>query len=151
MEGHDVSQQNELWSSRLVVSATALFLMAAVTGILIPTAGADADKFSRLLAAHLNAILGCFWLLGLAWTLPRLALSAGQLRALCSMTLLVCWANWGLTLAKALIGVAGLDYGEGGANGGIWVALVLTVVLPTLGASLLWFWGAWKGRTSSLT
>ena len=146
-----MSQEIEIWSSRLVVSATALFLVAAMTGIMIPTAGADAEKFSRLLAAHMNAMLGCFWLLGLSWTLPRLALSTKQLQMLCSMTLLVCWANWGLTLAKAQIGVAGLGYGEGGANGGIWLALVITVVLPTLGASMLWFWGAWKGRTGSST
>ena len=146
-----MSEKKELWSSRLVVSATALFFLGAVTGVLIPTAGDDSVKFSRLLAAHLNALLGCFWMLGLAWTMPRLACSPGQLRALCSLTVLACWSNWAVTLAKAQIGVAGLDFGEGGANGAIWLALVLTVVLPTIGGSALWFWTAWKGRSTPST
>ena len=144
-----MSNSRELWSSRLVIAATSLFLVGAVTGILIPTAVADEHRFARLLASHLNAIMGCFWLLGLAWTLPRLQLSDGQLKALCLMTMLSGWANWAVTLLKAFVGVAALDWGGGGANGVLWVALVFTVVLPTLGAAVLWALGAWKGRAST--
>ncbi len=101
--------------------------------------------FDRILASHLNALLGCFWLLGLAWTLPRLRLSDGQFGVLCGLAILGGWANWGVTLVKAYMGVAALDWGAGGANGILWIALVLTVVLPTLGSSALWAWGAYKG------
>jgi len=144
-----VSNSRELWSSRLVIAATSLFPVGALTGILIPTAVADEHRFARLLASHLNAILGCFWLLGLAWTLPRLQLSDGQLKALCLMTMLSAWANWGVTLVKAYMGHAALDWDDGGANGVLWIALVATVVLPTLGAAVLWVLGAWKGRVSA--
>ena len=144
-----MSGSQQVWASRLVVAATSLFLVGAVTGILIPTAISDEDKFPRILASHLNAILGCFWLLGLAWTLPRLQLSGGQVKALCLMTMLSAWANWGVTLVKAYMGHAALDWGAGGANGVLWIALVATVVLPTLGAAVLWALGAWKGRVSA--
>jgi hydroxylaminobenzene mutase len=146
-----MSDSQHVWASRLVVAATSLFLVGAVTGILIPTAVDDPDKevFARLVASHLNAILGCFWLLGLAWTLPRLQLSGGQVKALCLMTMLSAWANWGVTLAKAYMGHSALDWGAGGGNGALWIALVSTVVLPTLGAALLWALGAWKGRVSA--
>jgi hypothetical protein len=144
-----MSDTRELWASRLVVAATSLFLVGAITGILIPTAGADKAMFGRLLAAHLNAILSCSWLLGIAWTLPRLSLGEGQLRALCVLAIVSSWANWAVTLAKAWLSVAALDWGGGGANGAVWLALVATVVVPTLGAAGLWALGAWKGRVSA--
>ncbi len=144
-----MSELREQWATRLVFYATLLFLVGAVTGILIPTAGDDAEMFGRILASHLNALLGCFWLLGLAWTLPRLQLGDSQLGALCGLAILGSWANWGVTLVKAYMGVAALDWGAGGANGILWIALVLTVVLPTLGSAALWAWGAYKGCCKS--
>jgi len=144
-----MSDSRESWTSRLVVAATSLFLVGAFTGILIPTAGADRAMFGRLLAAHLNGLLSCFWLLGIAWTLPRLSLSEGQLGMLCGLAIGSSWANWAVALAKAWLSVAGLEWGGGGANGAVWLALVVGVVVPTLGAAGLWALGAWKGRVSA--
>jgi len=144
-----MGDRHAVWASRLVVAATSLFLVGVVTGILIPTAAGDDAKFGRILASHLNGLLGCFWLLGLAWTLPRLQLSDGQVKALCLMAMLSAWSNWGLALVKAYMGHAALDWGAGGGNGVLWIALVASVVLPTLGAAVLWALGAWKGRVSA--
>ena len=140
-----MSQVCERWTSRLIFGAAALFLMGALTGAIIPTAEGDEAKFGRLIASHLNALLGAFWMLGLAWSLPRLKLGDGQLGLMCGACILSGWANWSVTLVKAFVGVAGIEWGDGGANGVVWIVLVSSVVLPTFVGAGLWVFGAWRG------
>ena len=132
---------------RLPFAAALLFFVGGLNGILVSlsmTSQLDANP-DFMLAAHLNALMGCFWILGLAWTLPRVRLSSGGLLWLCRLTVLAAWANWLVTLVKALLDVQGIAYLGEGANDGIHTALVITVVLPTLASSGLWAWGLRPG------
>ncbi len=93
------------------------------------------------LAAHLNGILGGFWLLGLAFTLPMLSYGERGRRWLVLATLIPAYANWLVTLVASFLGVTGLDYTGDHANDLIAVLLQGLVVAPSLVASIAWAWG----------
>ncbi|MEC9071178.1 MAG: hypothetical protein VX938_02310 [Myxococcota bacterium] len=128
---------------RLCFAAALLFFIGGLNGVLVSaamTGTLDANP-DFMLAAHLNALLGCFWLLGVAWTLPRIRLGDRAVTGLVVLTIVAAWSNWGVTLVKALLKVQGIAYLGDGANDVVHTALVATVVLPTLVASGLWAWG----------
>lgn len=135
----------------LSFAAALLFFIGGLNGILVSgamTGTLDANP-DFMLAAHLNALLGCFWLLGVAWTLPRVRLGTTGVIWLCRLTMLAAWSNWLVTLVKALVKVQGIAYLGEGANDGVHTILLLTVVLPTLLASGLWAWGLRPGAPHS--
>jgi hydroxylaminobenzene mutase len=117
-----------------------------VTGVLIAAASTgdlDADV-GMVLAAHLNAILGCFWLLGVAFTLPMVTLGETGRRWLCASALVAAFANWGVTLVKALLKVHGIAFVGEPSNDVIYVLLAVTVVVPTFVSGALWVRGLWR-------
>ncbi len=124
-------------------SAALLIVLALFTGFLV--AGAMTKQFDAephaLLAAHLNAFLGAFWMLGVAWSLPLLRLSAKSQQALCWLTIVSNYANWFLTGLKGILKVVGVTATSDPKNNLIYAALSVFVVLPSLAAGLLWLWG----------
>lgn len=127
----------------LAFSAALLFLLGALTGVplaLAQTGVVDGDAHT-VLGAHLNAILGCFLLLGVAFSLRYAELSEGAQRWLVRLTVVSTYANWLVTLVKAFLHVKGVSFNGDAANDSVAVALNVLVVFPTLAGAALWCWG----------
>ena len=122
--------------------ATGAVLAGAMTGKLT----ADAHT---ILAAHLNCILGCFWLCGLAFTLPMLRFGEVGAKRLVIATALPAYANWLITMVKAFLHVAGVGLDDNGANNAIFGALNVFVVIPSFGAAIAWAYGLLGKRASA--
>lgn len=120
--------------------ATGLLVAAGMTGQLPANAHA-------LLAAHLNGLMGCFWLWGLAWTLPMLNYKPTITLYLVRLISLSVWANWFFTLLKAFWQVSGLAYTGDLKNNLIAASLQGLVVLPALVGSIAWAWGLRAAKT----
>ena len=134
----------------LYLQGAVLFGLGALTGIGVSaafTGKVDADS-GFMLAAHLNALMGCFWLVCLGVTWDRISLSAGQARLLLRCTLLAAYANWGVTVVKSLLKVQGIDYLGQASNDSIFGVLTVTVVIPTFISSGLWVRGLWGSERS---
>jgi hydroxylaminobenzene mutase len=129
--------------SWLTFSAALLFGIGVLTGVLVSLAMTKAIAFDpgSTLAAHLNALLGTFWMVCVAWTLPRCRMNPKGLKALVLLVVIANVANWTVTLLKASWQVKGLAFVGDPKNDLILALLLSTVVTPTLGASLLWVWG----------
>ena len=84
------------------------------------------------LAAHLNALMGTFFLLGVAWTLPMLRYGAVGQQRLAWLVIVANFANWSVTCVKAWLHVSGVDFIGQAANDAIFITLTVTVVLPAL-------------------
>jgi hydroxylaminobenzene mutase len=128
---------------RLGAASAGLILLGLVTGFLVAgamtgTLGADPHA---MLASHLNALMGAFWMLGIAWSLPLLELSAGELTWLVRLAVVANYANWGVTAVKSFLRVAGLEANGHLANDAVFVLLTTLVVVPALGAAGLWLRG----------
>lgn len=130
--------------ARLLGRAAALLLVLGLfTGFLVAaamTGNLDADPHA-MLAAHLNALLGAFWMLGVAWSLPRLRLEAPTLPYLVWLTIVPNFGNWLITAVKAFIRVAGVAASNDPKNNAIFGALTVLVVLPSLAGASIWLWG----------
>jgi (hydroxyamino)benzene mutase len=121
-----------------------LFAIGMVTGLWSGAALAGVVKVEipRLaLAAHLNGILGCFWLLGFAWTLPMLSYGARGKERLAKAMIVPTYANWLITLFASLLGVRGIVFLGELKNDIIAVLLFGFVVAPSLVTSVAWAWG----------
>jgi hydroxylaminobenzene mutase len=129
---------------RLARSGAALLAVGMLTGIWSAAAltGKVVVAIPRLaLAAHLNALLGSFWLLGLAFTLPMLRYGDAGRRRLVRATQVPAWGNWLITLIASFLGVRGLEYTSDRANNAIALALQVVVVLPSLACAIAWALG----------
>jgi len=135
---------------RLFALGALLFGLSALTGGLVAAVftGKIEGEPGFMLAAHMNAILGCFWLICVAVSFERLVLSAGQKLLLFRATVLAAYANWAVTLAKSLLKVQGIDFTGEPRNDAIFGVLTLTVVIPTFVSSGLWIFGLWKEEPS---
>ncbi len=124
----------------LVISfATGGLLAMAMTG----KVSADAHV---ILAAHLNALFGCFWLCGVASTLPLTRFGEVGARRLVLLTALPAYANWFITVVKGFLHVAGVGLDGSSSNDAVFVALNGFVVLPSFGAAVVWAYGLAKKR-----
>jgi hypothetical protein len=124
----------------LIISfATGGLLAMAMTG----KVSADAHG---ILAAHLNALFGCFWLCAVAFTLPLTRFGETGAKRLVLLTAIPAYANWILTVTKAFLHVAGIGLNGNGGNDGVFVALNVFVVLPSFGAAVVWAYGLAKKR-----
>lgn len=128
---------------RLGRAAALLVMLALLTGLLVAAAmtgklGADPHA---MLASHLNGLLGAFWMLGVAWSLPLLSLDETGLRRLVTLTTLANYANWLVTAVKSFLRVAGLEANGHAANDAVFGLLTALVVLPSLAAAGLWLRG----------
>ncbi len=113
---------------------TGFFVAAAMTGKV------PADPHAAL-ASHLNALLGGFWILGLAWSLPLLGYGEKGLTRLAWLTIAPNYANWLVTALKAFWKVAGVDFVGEGKNDTIFGLLSVLVVVPSLAAAGAWAYG----------
>lgn len=128
--------------------AAVLLLIGFATGGLL--AGAMTGKVTAdahaVLAAHLNAVLGCFWLASVAATLPLVGFEERGARRLVLLTALPAYANWLITTIKAFLRVSGVELMGKGPNDAIFAALNVFVVLPSFAAAGVWAWGLYKKR-----
>jgi hydroxylaminobenzene mutase len=127
-----------------MLAGVGLFAVGLFTGIWSAAALAGVAKvmLPRLaLAAHLNALLGGLWLLGVAVTIPYLNYGAAQLRRLFWITNLPAWSNWAVTLVASCLGVTGLSYNADFSNNAVAFLLQMTVVVPSLLAGVYWLRG----------
>lgn len=123
-------------------SAAMLIVIALLTGFLVAaamTGKVDADVHA-MLASHLNALLGAFWMLGVAWSLPLLRLDARGMTRLAWLTIVPNYANWLVTAVKAFLKVAGVEASADGRNNLVFGLLTALVVLPSLAGAVLWVW-----------
>jgi hydroxylaminobenzene mutase len=120
--------------------ATGLWSGMALAGIVVV-------PIPRLaLAAHLNCLLGCFWLLGFAFTLPMLSYGEEGKKRLAKAMLVVTYGNWFITLVASALGVRGLVFMGEVRNDVIAALLLIFVVGPGLATSFAWAWGFRKTR-----
>ncbi|HEY4238937.1 MAG TPA: hypothetical protein VGM88_03945 [Kofleriaceae bacterium] len=119
--------------------ATGLLLAAAMTGLV------DADPHA-VVAAHLNAFLGCLWLAALAATLPLVAFGDTGKRRLVWATAIPAYGNWLVTTVKAFVHVAGVSPTGDHANDAVFAMLSIVVVIPSFAAAIAWAWGLLKAR-----
>ncbi|MDC0710295.1 hypothetical protein POL68_17600 [Stigmatella sp. ncwal1] len=131
-------------AARFMAHAAAwLLLIGLLTGGYVSaamTGKVPADP-QMALAAHLNALLGAFFLLGVAWTLPMLRYGAVGQQRLAWLVIVANFANWGVTCVKAWLRVSGVDFIGQPTNDAIFVVLTLSVVLPSLAAAGAWVYG----------
>lgn len=131
-------------AARLMAHAAAwLMLVGLLTGGYVSaamTGKVPADP-GMALAAHLNALMGTFFLLGVAWTLPMLRYGPVGQRRLAWAVIVANWANWGITCVKAWLRVSGVDFIGQPTNDAVFGALTVSVVLPALVAAGAWVYG----------
>ena len=97
------------------------------------------------LAAHLNALLGCFWLLAFSFTLPMLSYGEKAKERLAWLQLVPNYGNWFVTLVASFLGVRGLAFTGEVANDLIAASLLAIVVVPALVGTCAWAWGFRRG------
>ncbi|WP_239470102.1 hypothetical protein [Archangium violaceum] len=131
-------------AARLMAHAAAwLILLGLLTGGYVAaamTGKVPADPQAAL-ASHLNALLGAFLLLGVAWTLPMLRYGPRGQHRLAWAFIVANFANWSVTAVKAWLRVAGVDAIGEPVNDAVFGVLTLFVVLPALGAAAAWVYG----------
>lgn len=136
----------------LMARGAALFFLGLLTGVwagAVMTEGRalflhiEKPHFERLaLVAHLNALLGCFWIIAVAVTLEATRFGDGGKRRLALGVTLVTYANWAVTLVASFLDARGLEIVPGdGKNNVVAVLLLALVVVPGLATSAAWAWG----------
>lgn len=128
-----------------------MLFLGMLTGILVSagmTHKIPADG-RIMLGSHLNAILGAFMLFGYALSLAHLKYELKTLRLIGNLLVLANFSNWLITAIKAFPGVHGIDFDADPVNNVVFVALTFLVVLPTLAATGLWFFGFVRGGAAS--
>jgi hypothetical protein len=94
------------------------------------------------LVAHLNALLGCFWIVAVAATLEATRFSETGKKRLGLAVTVICYANWAVTLLGSFLDRKGLEIvKDDPRNNAVALLLIALVVLPGLGASAAWAWG----------
>ncbi|RKH46737.1 hypothetical protein D7X12_04560 [Corallococcus sicarius] len=134
---------------RMAHAAAWLMLLGLLTGGYVSSAmtGKVPADPQMALAAHLNALLGTFFLLGVAWTLPMLRYGAVGQQRLAWAVIVANYANWSITCVKAWLRVSGVDLIGQAANDTVFVALTLSVVIPSLVATGAWIHGFRRSGT----
>lgn len=129
-----------VWVGAVMTDGRALFLELHFT----PSA-------QRLaLVAHMNALLGCFWLVAVAATLEAVRFGEQGKSRLALAVTAVTYANWSVTLLASFVDRKGLELVKGDAsNNVVAVLLIALVVLPGLGASAAWAYGLSKTDTAA--
>jgi hypothetical protein len=127
------------------LGAVLLITSFAIGGLLAMamTGKVSADPHT-VLAAHLSALFGCFWMCAVAVTLPLTRFSEAGAKRLVLLTAVPAYGNWILTIVKAFLHVAGVGLNESGSNNAVFAALNVFVVVPSFGAAILWAYGLAK-------
>jgi hypothetical protein len=99
------------------------------------------------LVAHLNALLGSFWLVAVAATIEATHYGEAGKRRLAFAVMGTCYANWSVTLLASFLDRKGLEIvKEDPRNNLVAVLLIALVVLPGLAASGAWAWGLMSAK-----
>ena len=135
---------------RLAKSAGVLILLGILTGFLIAASatGQLSSNVDMMVAAHLNALLGGFWLLGVGWSLPFCTLSSMQQQWMVRLLICCNYANWFWTAVKSFFHVHAISFDSSIPNNVIFVALSIFVVIPALLGAVLWVWGLMRWKPS---
>jgi hydroxylaminobenzene mutase len=131
-------------AARLMAHAAAwLTLLGLLTGGYVSAAmtGKVPADAHMALASHLNALMGAFLLLGVAWTLPMLRYGPRGQHRLAWTFIVANFANWSVTAVKAWLRVSAVDATGEPVNDAVFGVLTLGVVLPALGAAAAWVYG----------
>ncbi|MDF1664341.1 MAG: hypothetical protein P1V97_21430, partial [Planctomycetota bacterium] len=134
-----MTEEVKILTRKLAFAAAILIVIGSLTGIYVSAAMTqkiDVDAHAAL-ASHLNAYLGAFWMLGVAWTFQFSSLSMKSMRIVAVLVSVANYANWLITGIKAALKENGLDFVGTAANKGVHGSLILFVVLPTLIASVM--------------
>ncbi len=128
---------------KLALFAAVLLMLGLLTGFYLAAAmtGKVPAEPKMVVAAHLNALLGSFWMLGVAFSLPFTGYGEKGMTRLIWATALPNYANWAVTCLKAWWKVAGVDAVGEGHNDTIFGLLTALVVLPSLAAAGAWIYG----------
>jgi hydroxylaminobenzene mutase len=120
-----------------------LLLIGLLTGGLLAMAmtGKVMATVHDVRAAHLNAILGCFWICAYAATIPMLGYGARGARRLALLTIIPNYGNWLITAVKSFLHVAGVGLDGDAKNDAVFGALNAVVVVPSLIAAAAWVYG----------
>jgi len=132
-------------------SGSLLIFFGLLTGLNIAavmTGQIDGNP-NMVVAAHLNALLGGFWLLGIGWTLPHCTLSSKNTSRMLWLLIIANYANWFLTAIKASFDVHGVDITDDLTNNIMFVFLTLFVVIPSILGSVMWVWGIFHDKPRS--
>lgn len=124
-------------------AGAALLVLAFGTGVLlgaVMTNKLDADVH-EIVAAHLNAVLGCLWLIAVAYTLPMLRFGEAGAKRLVLATAVPSYMNWLVTTIKGFLHVSGVDVTGDRANDVVFAALGVFVVVPSFAAAIAWTYG----------
>ena len=121
--------------------ATGGFVSAAMTGKVNADPGAA-------LASHLNALLGCFWMVAVAYSMPMLRYGEAGMKRLVWVVTIPNFANWFVTAIKAFLKVPGVDFIGEGKNDFIFGLLSVFVVVPSMTAAGAWIYGFFGKRSS---
>ena len=113
---------------------TGVFVSAAMTGKV------NADPHAAL-ASHLNALLGCFWMIGVAYSMPMLRYGEVGMKRLVWLATIPNFSNWIITALKSFLKVSGVDYVGEGKNDFIFGLLTVFVVIPSFVAVGAWVYG----------
>ncbi len=120
-----------------------LLLIGLLTGGLLAAAmnGKVMATVHDVRAAHLNAVLGCFWICAYAATMPMLGFGERGARRLAILTIIPNYGNWLITTVKAFLHVAGVALDGDSKNDAVFTALTAVVVVPSLVAAGAWVYG----------
>jgi (hydroxyamino)benzene mutase len=122
----------------LVISLlTGIYLAAAMTGKISADPG-------TVVAAHIGAFLGCFWMIGLGWSMPMLGYGDRGLTRLAWVTIVPTYFNWLITSFKALWKVRGVEATGDSHNDTIFALLTVLVVIPSFVGSIGWVYGLFR-------
>lgn len=138
-------------AGKLCYWAAILFLLANLTGLLLIAINNDiimADK-RQMFNSHLNGLLGCFWLLGLAFSLRWVNMGGIANKLLVYTAAIAAYALWLLSLLKSILNVEGTTMGASAENDAIVIGYMILVVIPTLISACLWVTGLRSGIKAS--
>ena len=123
-------------------------LAAFVTGAYIAAAASKAVPADQQMAlgSHLNAWFGMFALLGVAWSLPMVALGDRPKRTIAYLLAFGTVSNVLFGMVKAWWGAHGLVPSNDPYELAAGIGSNVLVVLPTTVALAIWAFGVWKPR-----
>src|SRR5688500_15623148 len=102
-EASAVDQTRSQPARELTRNAAVLMVLGLLTGAFVSaamTGKVNADPHMAL-ASHLNAMLGCFWMIGVAYSMPMLHYGEVGMKRLVWLATIPNFANWIVTAIKA--------------------------------------------------
>jgi SNF family Na+-dependent transporter len=138
---------------RLMARGALLFFLSLLTGVFAGAVMTDGravglalhftpSQQKLALVAHLNALLGCFWLIAVAVTLEATRYADAGKERLARAATVIAFANWAVTLLASLVDRKGLEIVKDDAKNNLVAILLLgLVVIPGLATSAAWAYG----------